>query len=89
MAHTKSALKRIRQSRKRRLYNREWKQQIKNAVKAVRSASTYEEAAEKLQHATKVLDKTAAKRIIHKNTVAHKKSSLAKFVNRMQPNASA
>lgn len=84
MAHTKSALKRIRQSAKLRLYNREWKMEVKKAIKSVRESKTYEEATEKFRLATKVLDKTAAKRIIHKNTIAHKKSHLAKFVKSLQ-----
>lgn len=84
MAHTKSALKRIRQSAKRRLYNREWKMEIKKAIKAVREAKTYEEAVEKFRLATKVLDKTSAKKIVHKNTAAHKKSHLAKFVHNLK-----
>lgn len=89
MAHTKSALKRIRQSKKRRLYNREWKMELKKAIKAVRTSENYEEAAEKLKHATKVLDKVSAKGILHKNNVSNKKSKLAKYVNKLQAEKTA
>lgn len=78
MANHKSAIKRIRQSRKRRLYNRENKDVMKKSIKAVRQASSYEEAMEKLRVAYKVLDKIASRGILHKNTVANKKSRLSK-----------
>jgi small subunit ribosomal protein S20 len=81
MAHHKSALKRIRQSKKKNIYNRQNKKVLKETVKAVHSATNYEEAVEKLKSASKVLDKMAAHKIVKKNTVAHRKSSLAKLVN--------
>ncbi len=84
MAHHKSALKRMRQSRKRRLYNRLNKKTAKYAIRAVREAKTVEEAVEKLRIATKVLDRISAKNVIHKNTAANRKSSLARFVNKLK-----
>ncbi|MBX3043442.1 MAG: 30S ribosomal protein S20 [Candidatus Kapabacteria bacterium] len=84
MAHHKSALKRMRQSRKRRLYNRLNKKTAKFAIRAVREATTFEEAMEKFRLATKVLDRISAKNVIHKNTAANKKSSLAKHVNKLK-----
>jgi small subunit ribosomal protein S20 len=84
MAHHKSALKRMRQSRKRRLYNRQNKKTAKFAVRAVREATTFEEALEKFRLATKILDRISAKDVLHKNTAANKKSALAKFVNKLK-----
>lgn len=84
MAHHKSALKRMRQSRKLRLYNRLNKKTAKYAIRAVREAKTVEEAVEKLRIATKVLDRISAKNVIHKNTAANRKSSLARFVNKLK-----
>ena len=84
MAHHKSALKRIRQSKKRRLYNRLNKKQVKEAIKAVKASQNFEEAFEKLKLATKVLDKVAARGVLHKNNVANKKSKLARFVNSLK-----
>jgi small subunit ribosomal protein S20 len=84
MAHHKSALKRMRQSRKRRLYNRLNKKTAKLAMRSVRESKTAEEAIERFRLATKVLDRISAKSIIHKNTAANRKSSLAKFVNRLK-----
>jgi len=87
MAHHKSAIKRIRQSKKRNYYNRQNKKAVKMALRGVRESKTYEEAAEKLKVASKVLDQVAARGILHKNTAANKKSSLAKFVNKLKVQA--
>ena len=87
MAHHKSALKRIRQSKKLRLFNRLNKKQVKEAIKAVRIATTFEDASAKLVLATKLLDRVTAKGIVHKNTAANKKSGMAKLVNKLKVSA--
>jgi small subunit ribosomal protein S20 len=58
---------------------------VKEAIKAVRAVTTFDEAWEKFKTATKVLDKVAAKGIMHKNTAANQKSGLAKYVNSLKP----
>lgn len=83
MAHHASAIKRNRQSKKRKAYNKTYKVQIKNATKAVRACKDLVTAEEALRLAAKVLDRSAAKGIIHKNTAANRKSSLARFVNKI------
>jgi len=84
MAHHKSALKRIRQSRKRRLYNRLNKKLVKNAIRSVLESKTAEEAINNFSKANSVLDKVAARGVLHKNNIANKKSRLAKFVNKLK-----
>lgn len=84
MAHHKSALKRIRQSKKNKLYNRLNKKAMKEAIKSVRSAKTYEEGMEKLVAATRILDRTAAHGVIHKNNASRRKSRLSKFVKNLK-----
>ncbi|MFQ3580248.1 MAG: 30S ribosomal protein S20 [Bacteroidales bacterium] len=84
MAHHKSALKRIRQSRKRRLYNRLNKKLVKNAIRSVLESKTAEEAISNFSKANSVLDKVAARGVLHRNNVANKKSRLAKFVNKLK-----
>ncbi|MCX7908887.1 MAG: 30S ribosomal protein S20 [Ignavibacteria bacterium] len=84
MAHHKSALKRIRQNRKRRLYNRANKRIAKDIVKEIRRAKTYEEASELLKKAYKIFDRIAARNVIHKNNAANKKSKLARLVNKLK-----
>ncbi len=83
MAHHASAVKRNRQSKKRKAYNKGYKVQIKNASKAVRASKDLTTAEATLREAAKVLDRSAAKGIIHKNTAANRKSALARFVNKI------
>ena len=85
MAHHKSALKRIRQTKKLRLYNRQNKKVLKLALRSVREEKNYEEAVKKLHSLTSILDKIAARGIMHKNTASNRKSSAARFVNSLKP----
>ena len=84
MAHHKSALKRIRQSEKKRIYNRQNKKAIKLSVRAVNEADTFETAQQELSKAFRVLDKAAAKGILQKNTAAHRKAKLTKRINKLK-----
>ncbi len=83
MAHTKSAEKRHRQDEKRRLRNRgrvrAIKKQIKSFEELVKSGSA-EDLKKAYNTAAKLLDKSAAKRTIHPNAAARKKSQLARKV---------
>ena len=84
MPHTKSAKKRLRQNEKRRLRNRSTKSAIKTQIKKVLAAAkggSPEELRTQLNLAAKKLDKAAAKRIIHPNLAARKKSQLARLAN--------
>ena len=86
MAHSLSAKKRIRQDIKRRGRNRWRKEQIKQAIKAFDQAldeGDAGKAAEQLKTCYKQLDQIAARKTIHKNTVAHKKAQLAKRLNKL------
>lgn len=84
MAHTKSAEKRWRQMLKRRTRNRLVKKDIKTRLKdfaEAEKASTPDKLKEQYNLAAKKLDKAAAKRTIHPNTAARKKSQLARRMN--------
>ena len=86
MATHKSALKRARQSKIRRLRNIAYKTQAKRAVKQVRTAvgnNSADEARESLVRAVSVIQKTAAKGIIHKKKASRKISRLARQVNKL------
>ena len=88
MANHKSALKRDRQSKVRRLRNRINKSKMKNAVITVEKAlveGSEEQAKEALQNAVSVIQKTASKGTIHKKTASRKISRLSKRVHRMEP----
>ncbi len=85
MPHTHTAKKRLRQSAKRRLHNRAVKKAIKNQLKSVfdiAAKGPSDQLQAELKAAFKKLDKAAAKRVIHPNTAARRKSRLARLANR-------
>lgn len=84
MAHHKSAIKRIRQTKKRNEYNRAKKKDIKLAIRGVREANGYEDGLEKLRKLNSVLDKASIKGIIHEKNAARQKARLSKFVKNMK-----
>jgi small subunit ribosomal protein S20 len=81
MANHKSAVKRKRQSERRRLANRYHAKTARNAVKRLRNMTNKEEALAMLPKVASLLDKLAKRNIIHANKAANLKSSLAKHVN--------
>ncbi len=81
MANHKSALKRIRQTEKRRVHNKYSHKTTRNAVKALRNTSEKEAAEKLLPKVASMLDKLAKKNIIHKNKAGNLKSSLQLHVN--------
>ena len=81
MARHASAMKRARQSEKRRLRNRFFRGAARKAISKARVAiDTGEtpEAREAVILAVKALDKAAEKGVIHKNNAARRKSRLMK-----------
>src|SRR5438093_2405633 len=85
MPHTRSAKKNLRKTEKRRLRNRATKKTIKTFVKRFESAIEGNEPIEAVQtaynEAAKKLDKAAARRVIHPNLAARKKSQLAQLLH--------
>jgi len=83
MPHTHSAEKRLRQTEKRRVRNkarvRALKKQIKSFLDVVKTAPDKAQAEYNL--CAGKLDKAAAKRTIHPNAAARKKSQLARKLN--------
>lgn len=80
MANHKSALKRIRQSEKRKLYNRYYSKTMRHALRDFRALTDKKEAEERLPKMISCIDKLAQKGIIHKNKAANLKSKCAKQV---------
>jgi small subunit ribosomal protein S20 len=86
MANHKSALKRIRQTEKRTLYNRMFISRARTFVKKARTAisGTDQEAAiSATRAAIRDLDKAARRGVIHANNAARRKSRLQKQLNAM------
>ena len=66
MANHKSALKRIRQSRKRNLQNRYYAKTTRNAIAVLRGTEDKKEATAALPKVVSMIDRLAKKNIIHK-----------------------
>jgi small subunit ribosomal protein S20 len=84
LANHPSAIKRAKQNEKRRIRNRARKTRMKNAIKSLEealAANSPERATETLKQAMSVIDKTAQKRVIHKNKASRKISRLTQRVN--------
>lgn len=80
MPHTRSAKKNLRKTEKRRLHNRAVKKVLKTQIKQFLAAmdGPIDELKKEYNLAAKKLDKAAAKRVIHPNLAARKKSQLAR-----------
>jgi len=83
MANHQSSLKRIRQTQAKRLHNRYYAKTTRNAVRDLRATTDKETAAGMLPKVTAMLDRLAAKKIIHKNKAANLKSKLSRSVNKL------
>jgi len=83
MANHKSAIKRIRQTEKRRLHNRYYAKTARNAVRKLRATKDKTEAVTLYPKVSAMLDKLAKKNIIHKNKAGNLKSKLAKMINKL------
>ncbi|MBN2092858.1 30S ribosomal protein S20 [candidate division KSB1 bacterium] len=84
MAHHKSAIKRIGTNEIARENNRQYRTKLSRVIKAVISSEKKEEAEPKLKEAVSLLDRLAAKKIIHRNKAANQKSRLAKFLKKLE-----
>jgi small subunit ribosomal protein S20 len=87
VANHPSALKRHRQSEKRRVRNQAIKSRLRRMVRDVRTAVTggdAEAAAKQLAQASRALDKAVTKGVLHRNTAARKASRLARAVSQLK-----
>jgi small subunit ribosomal protein S20 len=80
LANSKSATKRIRQSRRRHERNRHQKSRLRSAIKNVLNAGDGDEATEAYRRASALLDRFSGRNLLHPNKAARKKSQLAKIV---------
>jgi small subunit ribosomal protein S20 len=84
LANTKSAMKQIRSSVRKRERNRVFRSRARTCINKTRrliAEGKIEEAREEAQRAIVALDKAAEKGIIHKNKAARSKSRLMKRLN--------
>lgn len=81
MANIKSAIKRIKVAERRRLHNAAIKSRVRTAIRRFNEALSKGEAdvvKETLAKAFSVIDKAAAKGVLHKNNAARKKAQLSR-----------
>ena len=84
MPTIKSAEKRLRQSEKKRKHNQSVRSKIRTESRKLREAESVEAAEEKLQELYALLDRAAAKDVMHPNKAARKKSQLARHVEELK-----
>ena len=83
MANHKSAEKRIRQTKVRRLANRYGSRTARNAVRKLRGITVKEDAQKLYPEVCSMLDRLAKKNVIHQNKANNLKSKLAAHVNKL------
>jgi len=83
MANHQSALKRIRSNETKRLRNRYQLKTCRTFIKKLKSTTKQQEAEALFNKVASMLDKLAAKNIIHKNKAANNKSTLAKLISKV------
>jgi len=84
VANLPSAEKRIKQNEARRVRNRSRKSIVKTVTRKLTDVIGKGDASaakDQFKEVTRILDQTAAKGTLHKNTVARRKSRLAKRIN--------
>ncbi len=85
MAKSKSAIKRHKQSLKRRARNRHVRSSVKSAIKDVRSAldtKDGEGAGKALSKAASVISRAGSKGVLHRKNVARKIARLSRAVQK-------
>jgi small subunit ribosomal protein S20 len=81
MPQHKSAEKRLRQSKKRYKHNRQYRSRMRTMIKKVEESEDKEKAVPILNETKALLDRMAAKGLIHDNKAARYKSRLDKHVD--------
>ena len=84
MARIQSAIKNIRKNRRRNAINTTRRSHLRSQIKKLRSLVARKDAAGARQELSKtlsLLDRSAGKGIIHRNTAARHKSRLTRQVN--------
>ena len=87
MANSPSARKRALQSEKNRQRNRAYRSRMHTAVKQLREAIETQDSVKArllLPDTLSIVDATAAKGVIHRNTAARTKSRLARAVDALE-----
>ena len=84
MLRHKSAQKRARQTIKKTEKNKKDRAILKGSIKRSSASTEHTAGSDELKKTTAMLDRAAAKGLIHKNKAANTKSKLAKLVNKLK-----
>ena len=82
MANHQSALKQIRDNEQKRLRSRYQLKTCRTFIKKLKNATEKQEAMTLFKKVTSMLDKLAAKHIIHKSKAANNKSNLSRWISK-------
>jgi len=83
MPQHKSAIKRVRQNKKRRQHNKIKRSKMRSLIKDVLETEDKAKATELFKEAQSYLDRVATKGLIHKNQAANKKRKMRNHVNNL------
>ncbi len=83
MPNSMSARKRLRQASRKRLHNRQTKSAIRTRMRALLEMESPDEAQGALSDLYSMLDRAAARRLLHPNTAARRKAQLARHVEQL------
>ena len=86
MAHSKSAMKRVRQNEKRRVKNKSQRSALRTQLRKTKStieSKNVETAQAELTKSVRALDRAASKGLIHPNQAARRKSRMVKKVQKL------
>lgn len=83
MPNSQSARKRLRQASRKRLHNRQIKSAIRTRTRTLFEMESPEEAQSALSDLYSMLDRAAARRVLHPNAAARKKAQLARHVEQL------
>ncbi len=86
MPQRRSAIKELRKNRKNKMHNLDVKTDLKKTVKKFLTSvgqNKKSEAEDQLKTVYKKLDKAAKRKIMHKNTVARRKSRFSTMTNKL------
>ena len=83
MPQSKSAIKRVRQSKERNEHNTARRSKMRTLIKKVLNETDKAKAEVSYKEAVSYLDRMSQKGIIHENNAARKKARLTKYVNNL------
>ena len=83
MANHKSALKRIRSNRKKRIINRIQHKTVRNVITNLKKTTEKKQATQLLYKVVSMIDKLVKRNIIHKNKAGNLKSKVTKYVTKL------